>query len=253
VARGGADVPPLSDAQMRLGEKEVLGYYVHSHPLAEHAAVLDAVTTHGTTDLAGVPARREVVIGGLVAAVKHSAVKQPRNGSTHTRYAMFDLEDMEGLVRTICWPEEFARVGERIRPDEVVIVTGSIDRRAGSDETNLIVNDLVPVAAVWTRPVSSVTVRFDESRHGADLLDRLVAAVRRHPGGVPLRLLIELADGRRVHVDCDRHAVAGSEALHAELVALLGPAAVRATPVVQRRDGEGARRQASGRPAVRSA
>ncbi|MBU6275000.1 MAG: DNA polymerase III subunit alpha [Planctomycetes bacterium] len=253
VRGGGTDVPPLSDAQMRLGEKEVLGYYVHSHPLAEHAAVLDAVTTHGTTGLAGVPARREVVIGGLVAAVKHSAVKQPRSGSVHTRYAMFDLEDMEGLVRTICWPEEFARVGERIRPDEVVIVTGSIDRRAGSDETNLIVNDLIPVAAVWSRPVSSVTVRFDESRHGSDLLDRLATVVRRHPGAVPLRLVIELADGRRVVVDCDRHAVAWSEALHADLVALLGPGAVRATPVVQRRDGDGPRRQAAGRAAARSA
>jgi hypothetical protein len=37
----------------------------------------------------------------------------------------------------------------------VVVVSGSIDRRAGSEETNLIVNDLVPIADVWTsRPVA---------------------------------------------------------------------------------------------------
>ena len=35
-------VPPLSDFDMRSGEKEVLGYYVHSHPLAEHAGLLAA-------------------------------------------------------------------------------------------------------------------------------------------------------------------------------------------------------------------
>ena len=102
-------------------------------------------------------AKGDVVIGGLVAALKLSNVKQPRQGSTHTRYGMFDLEDMEGLVRTICWPEDYARLGEWIVGDAVVVVSGSIDRRAGSDETNLIVNDLVPIADVWNRPVRSVT------------------------------------------------------------------------------------------------
>ncbi|MFM8496338.1 MAG: DNA polymerase III subunit alpha, partial [Planctomycetia bacterium] len=33
VPSGLPDVPPLSDLEMRSGEKEVLGYYVHSHPL----------------------------------------------------------------------------------------------------------------------------------------------------------------------------------------------------------------------------
>ena len=99
------DVPPLTDLEMRSGEKEVLGYYVHSHPLAEFSAVLSAVCTHGTGGLGAAKAKSEVAIGGLVAALKLSNVKQPRPGSTHTRYGMFDLEDMDGLVRTICWPE----------------------------------------------------------------------------------------------------------------------------------------------------
>ncbi|MFZ4733452.1 MAG: OB-fold nucleic acid binding domain-containing protein, partial [Pirellulales bacterium] len=255
VVRGaGPDVPPLTDAQMRIGEKEVLGYYVHSHPLAEHAGVLEAVATHGTTGLAGVPARGEVVIGGLVAALKLSSVKQPRPGSTHTRYCMFDLEDMEGLVRTICWPEDYARLGELIQTDAVVVVSGAIDRRAGSDETNLIVNDIVPVAAVWNRPVKGVTIKVTEPGHGPGTLDLLAAIVRRHPGTVPMRLVIELVDGRRVLMDADRHAVAWSESLHGELLDLLGPGAIRAAMVIPRRgDGDGGRRSGAGRAPARSA
>ncbi|MFM8379818.1 MAG: OB-fold nucleic acid binding domain-containing protein, partial [Planctomycetia bacterium] len=238
------DVSPLSDLEMRSGEKEVLGYYVHSHPLAEHASLLEAICTHGTGGLGAVKAKGDVVIGGLVAALKLSNVKQPRPGSTHTRYGMFDLEDMDGLVRTICWPEDYARLGEWIVADAVVVVSGSIDRRAGSDETNLIVNDLVPIADVWSRPVRSVTVKVTEPGHGPETLDRLAQVLRRHPGQAPVRLVLELADGRRVLMEADREKVAWSHALLVELTDLLGLGCVRAAVTLgqKRRDAEPARR-----------
>jgi DNA polymerase-3 subunit alpha len=239
------DVPPLSDLEMRSGEKEVLGYYVHSHPLAEHKDLLESLCTHGTTGLAGVKAKGEVVIGGLVSALKLSNTKQARPGSTHTRYAMFDLEDMDGLVRTICWPEDYARIGEAIQPDAVIVVAGSIDRRAGSEETNLVVNEIVPIAEARRLPARSVTVRVAEGTHDVDVLDRLAALVGRHPGAVPLRLVVDLADGSRVLLEADRHQVAWSPELHAAVAELLGPGSVRAAMAIGgrgRRDGPGGSR-----------
>ena len=245
------DVPPLSDLEMRSGEKEVLGYYVHSHPLAEVQPLLEAVCTHGTASLGSVPPKGDVVIGGLVAALKLSNTKQPRPGSTHTRYGMFDLEDMDGLVRSICWPEDFARLGEFIQPDAVILVAGSIDRRAGSEETNLIVNEALPVADAWSLPVKSVTVKITEGRHGADTLDRLAKLVAGHAGKVPLRLVIDTAEGMRVMLEADRHSVAWSQGLQAGLVELLGPGCVRAAVTFGgRRKDTPARRGPPGRQAA---
>ena len=242
------DVPPLSDLEMRSNEKEVLGYYVHSHPLAEFSGILGAVCTHGTGGLGAAKAKSDVVIGGLVAALKLSNVKQPRPGSTHTRYGMFDLEDMDGLVRTICWPEDYARLGEFIQPDAVVVVSGSIDRRAGSEETNLIVNELVPIAEIWRKPVRSVTVKVTEPEHDTSTLDRLAEIVRRHPGQTPLRFVLDLADGRRVLMEADRDKVAWSQQFLAELTDLLGTGAVRAAVTIgQKRREEPARRGPPGR------
>jgi DNA polymerase-3 subunit alpha len=246
------EVPPLSDMDMRSAEKEVLGYYVHSHPLAEHAELLSAICTHGTADVGAAPPRSEVVIGGLVGALKLSNVKQPRSGSTHTRYGMFDLEDMDGLVRSICWPEDYARLGELLRPDAVVVVAGSIDRRAGSEETNLIVNDVVPLAEACRRPPRGVTVKLVEPRHGPAHLDRLATLVRRHAGEIPLRLVLDLADGRRVLLEADRSRVAWSAELLRDLVDLLGPGCVRAPIALAggRREAEPARRGPPGRQAA---
>ena len=247
-----ADAPPLTDLEMRSNEKEVLGYYVHSHPLAEHKELLDGLCTHGSGGLAAVKAKGEVVIGGLVAALKLSNTKQPRPGSTHTRYAMFDLEDMDGIVRTICWPEDYARLGDFIQPDAVVVVAGSIDRRAGSEETNLIVNEIVPVAEVWRLPARAVTVRIAEPGHDRGTLDAVAAVVRRHPGAVPLRLVLDLADGTRVLLEADRDKVAWSPALQQELLAILGPGSVRAAVTLggKRRDADQGRRGPAGRMAA---
>jgi DNA polymerase-3 subunit alpha len=248
-AAGLPDVPALSDLEMRSNEKEVLGYYVHSHPLAEHRDMLDTICTNSSTTLGRVKAKGEVIVGGLVAALKLSNTKQARPGSTHTRYAMFDLEDMDGLVRTICWPEDYARLGEHIRPDAVIVVAGSIDRRAGSEETNLVVNQIVPIASVGGLPARSVTVKLSEGVHDEATLDRLAEIVRGHPGRVPLRMVIELAAGSRVLMEADRHRVAWSGELRMALVDLLGPGTVRAAiDLGGRREQESARRGA-GRPA----
>jgi len=256
------DVAPLSDMELRSYEKEVLGYYVHSHPLAEHADLIRTLCTHGTAELASVPPKGDVLIGGMVAAIKLSNVKQPRPGSTHTRYGMFDLEDMDGIVRTICWPEDYARLGEHIRADAVVLVAGSIDRRAGSEETNLVVNDILPLATAWQKPARLVTLRMVEPDHDAATLDRLAGILSRHPGAVPLRLVLDLADGRRVAMDVDRHPVTWSPEFHAEVAGLLGPGMVRAALSLPRAGGgrgrgddqargEG-RRSAGNRTAARS-
>ncbi|HKD35567.1 MAG TPA: DNA polymerase III subunit alpha, partial [Pirellulales bacterium] len=88
------DMPEWDDREKQANEKEVLGFYLTSHPLTAHAATLSAYTTHTTVSAAALPARSEVYLGGMLAALKFSHTKNPRPGSTHTKYVMFDLEDM---------------------------------------------------------------------------------------------------------------------------------------------------------------
>ena len=57
---------------------------------------------------------------------------------------MFDLEDTDGMIRCILWPEQFVRFGELIQADAIRVVRGAIDKRPGSEEANLIVNEIHP-------------------------------------------------------------------------------------------------------------
>ncbi len=157
------DVPEWNERERLAGEKEVLGFYLSSHPLAEYVSTLATFCSHSSSNIAAQPHKSEVLLGGMLAALKFSNTKNPRPGSTNTRYVMFDLEDMDGIVRCILWPEEFANYGQMVEADAVMAVRGSVDRRPGSEETNLVVNELIPLADLATRYTRGVVIRVNES------------------------------------------------------------------------------------------
>ena len=92
------DLPEWEQKDRLAKEKEVLGFYLSSHPLAEHAKKLQAYCSHTTVEAAALKHRAEVMIGGMIASIKHSHTKNPKPGDP-SRYAMFDLEDTEGIMR----------------------------------------------------------------------------------------------------------------------------------------------------------
>ena len=108
----------------------------------------------------------ETVAEALLAAIKFSHTKKPRPGSTATKYAMFDLEDTAGIMRCILWPEDFAKCGDLVVPDALVAIRGTIDKRPGSEEANLICNELIPVAALEQRYTRGIRLSVSEPKHG---------------------------------------------------------------------------------------
>ncbi|PQO31712.1 DNA polymerase III subunit alpha [Blastopirellula marina] len=192
------DVQPWPDKEKLAYEKECLGFYWSSHPLAEYSRKFEMCCSHRTSNLAGVKDKTEVTLGGMVSSIKLAHTRKARPGSTHTKYANFDLEDVDGGIRCIMWPEDYAKMGEQLRPDGVYIVSGRLDRRGNDDEANLIVNELIPIEEVETRYARGVMVRVDEKTHGESTLGTLVEIVRGYPGNCELRLMLVLGDGRQV-------------------------------------------------------
>jgi DNA polymerase-3 subunit alpha len=203
-------------------EKEVLGFYLSSHPLAEYENTLRVFCTHTSTQLAKVEARSEVMLGGMLAAIKFSHTKTARAGSTNTKYAMWDLEDLDGIVRCILWPEQFAEFGHLVKADAILALRATLDRRPGGDEVNLIVQELIPLEELQTRFTSGVMIRVREEDHGAEVLSTLREIVRGYPGNKPLKLRLELADGGCVLLDCPKSGVTIDPELRRRVDELLG-------------------------------
>jgi DNA polymerase-3 subunit alpha len=165
--------------------------------------------------------RDEVILGGMLSSIKFSNTKNPQPGKP-SRYAMFDLEDVEGTIRCILWPEQFAEMGHLVTPDNILVVRGVIDRRGG-EEANLIVNELIPLDQLDSRYTTGIVVRVHEERHGPDALDKLREVVRTYPGNSELQLLLMLEGGSRVYLKSHRTRLAVTRELRDRIDDLLGP------------------------------
>ena len=135
---------------------------------------------------------------------------------------MFDLEDTEGIMRCICWPEQFAQFGELIQPDTICVLRGAIDKRAGSEEANLIVNEVIPIGDLEARYTRGIRVRVVEESHGVKKLEMLHEILRGYPGECPLELLLCLADGRKISCRCDTFRIANNPEMRGRVEELLG-------------------------------
>jgi len=222
---GATNLPDVHewDERDRLAkEKEVLGFYLSSHPLAEHLNTLASYCSHTTTQAAELKHRTEVMLGGMLAAIKFAHTKNPKPGNP-SRYAMFDLEDTDGLMRCIVWPEQCVNYEPLIKPDAIVVVRGVIDKRPGSEETNVIVNEIIPLEDLASRCTRGVRIRILEEAHGPQKLEQLHEILRGYPGNCELELTLSLADGSSVPCKCGGMRIAVSAEMRARVDQLLGP------------------------------
>ncbi len=216
------DLPEYDEKERLAMEKEVLGFYLSSHPLAEHEQTLRTFCSHSSSDMARLEHRTEVLVGGMLSAIKWSHTKNPRPGSVHTKYAMWDLEDLDGIVRCIMWPEQYAEFGELVARDAILAMRATVDRRPGGEEVNLIIQELIPLEALSTRFTSGVVIRVREDDGGVERLETLHEIVRGYPGNKPLRLWLELAEGGGVSLESGNGVTLDPE-LRRRVDELLGP------------------------------
>ena len=219
------EVPEFDEKELLSLEKEVLGFYLTSHPLAEYEQTLRSFCTHSSNQCTGLEHRTEVVMGGMIAAVKFSHTKNPKPGAP-SKYAMWDLEDLDGVTRCILWPDTFAQYSHLVEPDAILGLRGAIDKRPGAEEVNLIVNELFPISELSSRFTSGVVIHVREGDHGAEGLETLREILRGYPGQKGMKLRLNLADGGSVQLDCQRKIDLNPE-LRRRVDELLGPGSFR--------------------------
>jgi len=149
-------------------EKDVLGFYVSSHPLDEHIDLVDRFSNVAATELGEISSEAEIVIGGLITGVKKRIIQRGRSqGKT---MAILAFEDRTGPVEAVAFSEVFERYGELFEEDRVVFLIAKVQQRDGMP--NLMVNRVVPLEQAATL-TASVRVKVEANGDAAKLSQRL--------------------------------------------------------------------------------
>ena len=188
---GMPEAPDWPRAQKLAAEKEAIGFYLTSHPLAEMGDRITRHATHKNIELGEAEDGTEVTICGMISSIKKAATKKPsRNG--HTRYANFDFEDPSGIVRCIIWPEDYARYEEDVALENIRLLKGRVDRRGR--EPNVIVNKLMTLEQADKEFTTHVAIKFQRGLHTTNDMERVRGIVKRYPGQTDLVLVVDSFD-----------------------------------------------------------
>ncbi len=215
------DIPEFPDKVKCVYEKEVVGTYLTSHPLEEYRSQLTALCTHRSIELKNVKTRTEVVVGGMISAIKLANTRNPKPNAP-SKYANFDLEDMEGGMRCICWPDGYEKVGHLIVPESVVIMRATLEKRGDGDEFNLLANEIIPIQEASSRFMTGLNIQIDQSIHSAEVLPKLAEILRGYPGRMEVQIVAKLESGDNVVLKSRKYAIEVSEELRHRLNDLLG-------------------------------
>jgi DNA polymerase-3 subunit alpha len=201
-------------------EKETLGFYITAHPLDKYDRELRRIGKLTTADLPNAPDGGKVQIAGVVQAVKL------KNNKSGKRYATFSLEDREGVVECIAWPETYQKYESVITSTEPIVAKGRLD--VGDERAQIILDELRPLNVALTDAVREVRIRAPRSRMANGDLERLKELLHRYRGQSITYLHLGLDDGNEaVFLLGDDYKVSPTDAFIAEIQELLTPDAVQ--------------------------
>jgi len=217
AARG--PVAPWDLKELLRAEKEALGFYVTAHPLDKYAGQIRRLSDLTTQDLGGAPDGSQVVLVGVVQSVKL------KNNKAGKRYATFTLEDLNGAVEVIAWPETYQRTEAAINSDEPVVARGKLD--IDEDRAQILLDELRPLSVVLVDSVREVHIRAPKAGLDEGSLQSLKALLSRHGGACPIYLHLEMDPTREaIFLLGNDFRVAPTEGFVGEVEQMLAPGAV---------------------------
>jgi DNA polymerase-3 subunit alpha len=241
-------------------ERDMLGMYVSGHPLGHVRDRLAQRVTATMSQLAELHDRSEVVVGGLVSALKRTTTK------SGAAMAFLTLEDLTGSGEVIVFPKTYEQANLALRRDAIIVVRGRLD--VADQQVKILADAVIPLDETAAAPVAtaaapaaqgprgrrvepdgsdgdahgaggpavplpaagglpgaseaSLHVHLDAERHGEEGLRRLKELLGRHPGDRPVVLTVR-AGGREVRMQAGDLRVASSRRIVEEIESLLGP------------------------------
>jgi DNA polymerase-3 subunit alpha len=211
----GPAVPEWEESELLAAEKEVLGFYITGHPLAHFSRQLRLYTTANTQTLTEFRDGEKASLGGMVLKTR---LQTTRKGD---RMAFVTLEDVQGQVEVILFPEVYKEFGATLETEQPVLVRGVVDW--GDEGAKIIADRVVPLAQAASTLSPKVHISLATPGLTRETLGQLKSIVERAPGTSPLYLHLLFPDAREVLVLPDgRFQVTPSDGLVQRVEALFG-------------------------------
>jgi len=185
------DIEEWPEAELLAAEKEMLGLYISSHPLARYSRTIESLASVTTRTIVKAADSSPVTVGGLICEVK---VLFTKNGKfAGSKMARLTIEDLEGTIGAVTFPQAYEKNKELLEAGKVVFVRGRVD--LSRDAPSVIVDEVIPVERARERLARRVTFVVNSQNVDEEVLVKLRDTVLAHGGHCPLFFRVCTRDG----------------------------------------------------------
>jgi DNA polymerase-3 subunit alpha len=214
------DIEEWHENQLLSFEKETLGFYITSHPLAQYDEDIKRFTSENTATLAQFESGTEVKICGVVSAFKEITTRKGE------RMAFATLEDLKGVIEVILFPDVFLSSLPYLKGDDPILVKGILD--VGEDSPKIKANDVIPLSKIKEKSISGVHIRLSTPGLTRELLEKLKSILQKRKGACPVFLHMVIPNRSETVISLsDRFNVAPSDDMAREVEEVFGYNIVR--------------------------
>ncbi len=222
------DLEELPSQELLKFEKELLGFYVSSHPLTDNQELLERYSSHTTRDVKEEPGGTEVVMGAMITRVKNTITKNGR--SAGQSMAMVTFEDLEGQIDGVLFADMYAEVKSTypglLETDSIVFIRGRVDRRR--ETPSIVVSEMFPASEAVSRLTTGVALHIEAGRHNINVINQLKPILAKHQGRATVYAKIVTGEKKKVTLRLGRDfAIRVDDAVIEELESVLGPDSVK--------------------------
>ena len=182
-----------SDIERLNKERDLVGIYLSAHPLDEYKIVLDNLCNakcQDISDVASLDGRDDVILGGIVTAVRTRFDKRGQPCGFVT------IEDFEGSGELAMFGEEWGRWNGMFTEGASVYITAKLQQRfRDSTQKVLKVQNIEYLQTVKDKAVDRITISIntDQSMLNDQIVAELSELVAESPGKT--KLFFQLHDG----------------------------------------------------------
>jgi DNA polymerase-3 subunit alpha len=214
------EIPEWPENQKLAYERELIGFYVSSHPLASHSKVLKNYATAYSDTLGELKDGAEVSMGGIIDAVKEILTKKG------DKMGFLTFQDLNGSCEVVVFPELYKSATLLIKPDSKIFIKGKINTR--DDVPKIIADEIVAIEEVQSRFTKSICIDLNTAGLDPVLLKDIKEVLVKHQGTTPVFMTFRDPLGKAAMISSgDRLRVKTTDELLNSLEKLVGENSVK--------------------------
>ena len=214
------DIKEWPEPQLLAFEKELLGFYISSHPLARHEKSLKLYTTSTTKTIGQLHDGNEASMGGIITKARYTFTKK-----TGEKMAILRLEDLKGTIDVLVFPRSFKSAEKNIAEDAMVFVKGRVNLR--EDTPKIIAEEVLPLEDARNKYTQALFIELITTGLEKDMLAKLSEVFKKYKGNTPVYINFTTPEKKKIQMAAGKRlSVVPTDELISEIENLIGKGAV---------------------------